>query len=167
MAGAHLFVEARLDELKYVGQLLLILGSAASPNSDGIARVALESPSPPIPPGGWVVIDNGRSLRIPDVAKTLRPPWLPPDYFRIELSWAKFAGLAALLVPMVPARLKEWAYAGFAIKLVSALIAPAPNALVRSNELLMRSRLLVTNRRVMNLPHDLFDRPLATIADGT
>ena len=32
-------------------------------------------------------------------------------------------GVAALLVPMVPARLKEWTYAGFAITLVSALIA--------------------------------------------
>jgi hypothetical protein len=46
-----------------------------------------------------------------------------PAYFRIELSWAKLAGLAALLVPIVPARVKEWAYAGFAITLVSALIA--------------------------------------------
>jgi len=46
-----------------------------------------------------------------------------PAYFRIELSWAKLAGVAALLIPMVPARLKEWAYAGFAITLVSALIA--------------------------------------------
>jgi hypothetical protein len=45
-----------------------------------------------------------------------------PAYFRIELSWAKFLGIAALLAP-VPARLKEWAYAGFAIALVSALIA--------------------------------------------
>jgi DoxX-like family len=36
---------------------------------------------------------------------------------------AKLAGLAALLVPMVPAPLKEWAYADFAITLVSALIA--------------------------------------------
>jgi hypothetical protein len=38
------------------------------------------------------------------------------------------AGVAALLMPMVPARgviyvIKEWAYAGFAINLVSALIA--------------------------------------------
>ena len=41
----------------------------------------------------------------------------------MELSWAKFAGVVALLVPMVPARVKEWAYAGFAITLVSALIA--------------------------------------------
>ena len=46
----------------------------------------------------------------------------PASYFRIELSLAKLVGVAALLVPMVPARLKEWAYAGFAINLVSAII---------------------------------------------
>jgi hypothetical protein len=45
-----------------------------------------------------------------------------PAYFRVELSWAKFLGVGLLLAP-VPARLKEWAYAGFAITLVSALIA--------------------------------------------
>ena len=44
-------------------------------------------------------------------------------YFRFELSLAKLVGVAVLLVPMVPARLKEWAYAGFAINLVSAIIA--------------------------------------------
>jgi DoxX-like protein len=46
-----------------------------------------------------------------------------PAYFRIELSWLKFAGIVVLLLPMAPARLKEWAYAGFTIVLVSALIA--------------------------------------------
>jgi DoxX-like family len=45
-----------------------------------------------------------------------------PFYFRIELAWAKLFGVAVLLAP-VPARLKEWAYAGFAINLASALIA--------------------------------------------
>ena len=45
-----------------------------------------------------------------------------PDYFRVELSWAKFLGVLLLLAP-VPARLKEWAYTGFAINLASALIA--------------------------------------------
>ena len=45
-----------------------------------------------------------------------------PDYFRVELSWAKLIGVVVLLAP-APARLKEWAYAGFAITLVSALIA--------------------------------------------
>jgi hypothetical protein len=46
-----------------------------------------------------------------------------PDYFRVELSWVKLIGIAALLVPQVPARVKEWAYAGFTIVLASALIA--------------------------------------------
>jgi hypothetical protein len=41
----------------------------------------------------------------------------------VELSWAKVAGVVALLLPMLPARVKEWAYAGFAINLASALIA--------------------------------------------
>ena len=61
-------------------------------------------------------------LRLPQVAETFTHLGFPA-YFRIELSWAKFAGVAALLIPMVPARIKEWAYAGFAITLVSALIA--------------------------------------------
>jgi hypothetical protein len=46
-----------------------------------------------------------------------------PDYFRIELCVAKLVGLVVLVVPIVPAVFKEWAYAGFAIVLVSALIA--------------------------------------------
>ncbi len=45
-----------------------------------------------------------------------------PAYFRVELSLAKFLGVVVLLAP-VPARLKEWAYAGFAFDLGSALIA--------------------------------------------
>jgi hypothetical protein len=47
----------------------------------------------------------------------------PSSYFRVELSLAKLAGVAALLIPLVPARLREWAYAGFAINLGSAIIA--------------------------------------------
>jgi hypothetical protein len=61
-------------------------------------------------------------LRLPQVAEAFARLGFP-DYFRVELSWAKVAGVAALLVPMVPARIKEWAYAGFAINLASALIA--------------------------------------------
>lgn len=47
-----------------------------------------------------------------------------PDYFRVELAWAKILGVVLLLAP-VPARLKEWAHAGFFITLVSALVAHA------------------------------------------
>jgi hypothetical protein len=61
-------------------------------------------------------------LRLPQVAAAFVRLGFPA-YFRIELSWAKFAGLAALLLPMVPARVKEWAYAGFAYTLISAIIA--------------------------------------------
>ena len=60
-------------------------------------------------------------LRLPQVAQEFTRLGFP-DYFRVELSWAKFLGIAVLLAP-VPARLKEWAYAGFAITLASALIA--------------------------------------------
>lgn len=46
-----------------------------------------------------------------------------PDYFRIELATAKLFGAAALLIPLVPRALKDFAYAGFTINLVSAVIA--------------------------------------------
>ena len=60
-------------------------------------------------------------LRLSQVAKAFTHLGFPA-YFRVELSWAKLLGVALLLAP-VPARLKEWAYAGFAIDLVSAVIA--------------------------------------------
>jgi hypothetical protein len=60
-------------------------------------------------------------LRLPQVAEAFAHLGFPA-YFRVELSWAKFLGVVLLLAP-VPARLKEWAYAGFAINLGSALIA--------------------------------------------
>lgn len=46
-----------------------------------------------------------------------------PDYFRIELAVAKILGVIVLLIPAVPQLIKEWAYAGFAITFISALIA--------------------------------------------
>ena len=60
---------------------------------------------------------------LPQGAEAFARLGFPASYFRMELSLAKLAGVAALLIPMVPARVKEWAYAGFAINLVSAIIA--------------------------------------------
>ena len=60
-------------------------------------------------------------LRLPQVAEMFTHLGFPA-YFRVELSWAKLLGVVLLLAP-VPAWLKEWAYAGFAITLASALIA--------------------------------------------
>ncbi len=45
-----------------------------------------------------------------------------PDFFRIELAVAKIIGAIVLLAPIC-ARVKEWAYAGFAIVFVSAVVA--------------------------------------------
>ena len=60
-------------------------------------------------------------LELPQVAQMFTHLGFP-DYFRVELSWAKLLGVVVLLAP-VSARLKEWAHAGFAITLGSALIA--------------------------------------------
>lgn len=46
-----------------------------------------------------------------------------PGWFRIELTFAKILGVAALLIPQVPPRLKDFAYSGFAIVLLSTPIA--------------------------------------------
>jgi DoxX-like family len=60
-------------------------------------------------------------LRLPQVAEMFAHLGFPA-YFRVALAWAKFLGVLLLLAP-VPARLKEWAYAGFAFNLASAVIA--------------------------------------------
>jgi DoxX-like family len=60
-------------------------------------------------------------LRLPEVADAFTHLGFP-GYFRVELLCAKVVGVVLLLAP-VPDRLKEWAYAGFAINLASAIIA--------------------------------------------
>jgi hypothetical protein len=60
-------------------------------------------------------------LSLPQVADAFRHLGFPA-YFRVENSWAKLFGIVILLGPLPP-RIKEWAYAGFAIDLGSALIA--------------------------------------------
>jgi hypothetical protein len=46
-----------------------------------------------------------------------------PNYFRIELTMAKVIGALALLIPQIPARIKEWIYVCFGVVLISAAIA--------------------------------------------
>lgn len=60
-------------------------------------------------------------LALPQVAEAFTRLGFP-DYFRVQLALAKFIGIIVLMTPM-PARIKEWAYAGFAMTLASALIA--------------------------------------------
>ncbi|ACL63739.1 hypothetical protein A2cp1_0382 [Anaeromyxobacter dehalogenans 2CP-1] len=46
-----------------------------------------------------------------------------PPYFKVELTIAKALGVLALLVPGVPRKVREFAYFGFGLTLVSAAIA--------------------------------------------
>ncbi len=46
-----------------------------------------------------------------------------PDYFRVYLNIWKIAGSLALIIPMVPARIKEWAYFGLGLTAVSAMVS--------------------------------------------
>ncbi len=48
-----------------------------------------------------------------------------PQYFRVELGIAKILGTLTLLTPNIPSKVKEWAYTGFGITLISGLIAHA------------------------------------------
>lgn len=43
-----------------------------------------------------------------------------PDYFAYALLICKLIGTIALIIPTVPAKLKEWAYAGLAFNLIFA-----------------------------------------------
>lgn len=45
-----------------------------------------------------------------------------PDYFRVQLTIFKVVGGLMLILPMVPTRIKEWAYAGFGITFISAFV---------------------------------------------
>lgn len=69
----------------------------------------------------WMLFTSYAQLTFPQVQQVFSHLGFP-DYFRIELSVAKILGALVLLFP-VPPLLKEWAYAGFAINLVSALVA--------------------------------------------
>lgn len=46
-----------------------------------------------------------------------------PDYFGVMLVVFKVLGALALIIPQIPSRIKEWAYAGFTINFISAFVS--------------------------------------------
>ncbi|MFK7807327.1 MAG: DoxX family protein [Saprospiraceae bacterium] len=46
-----------------------------------------------------------------------------PDFFRIQLGVLKILAVIVLLIPSFPAHVKEWAYAGVGLFLLTALVA--------------------------------------------
>jgi hypothetical protein len=75
-----------------------------------------------------------------------------PNYLRIELSIFKIAGLLVLLLPQFSITMKEWAYAGFGIVLISASVAHynSGDDLARSLEPIVFLVILVISNRYMH-----------------
>ncbi len=46
-----------------------------------------------------------------------------PDYFRVMLTVFKVVGALVLVLPFIKGRIKDWAYAGFSITLISAFVS--------------------------------------------
>ncbi len=46
-----------------------------------------------------------------------------PEYFGVMLTIYKVLGSLAIILPVVPAKIKEWAYAGLSFSLLSAFIS--------------------------------------------
>lgn len=62
-------------------------------------------------------------LTVPDMKGAFAGLGFTEDFFRIELALAKLLGALALLIPFAPKWLKNFAYAGFVINIISAIIA--------------------------------------------
>lgn len=62
-------------------------------------------------------------LFAPQYANAGTKPLGYPDYFAVALIIFKFLGALALIVPIVPGRIREWAYAGLTFNLVFAVIS--------------------------------------------
>lgn len=61
----------------------------------------------------------------PQYATTGTEPLGYPDYFAYTLIICKALGVLAISYPRVPAKLKEWAYAGLTFSLIYAFISHA------------------------------------------
>ena len=62
-------------------------------------------------------------LFTPEYAYVGTRPLGYPDYFAISLIFMKFSGALAILLPSIPVRIKEWAYAGLTFNLLFAVIS--------------------------------------------
>ena len=62
----------------------------------------------------------GTLLFAPEYATAGTKPMGYPDYFAYALIICKLLGATAIMLPKLPATLKEWAYAGLAFNLIFA-----------------------------------------------
>ncbi|SDR04084.1 DoxX-like family protein [Chryseobacterium soldanellicola] len=70
----------------------------------------------------WMVL-NAYFYLTSEEAKQLCRHFGFPDYFRVELAFAKIIGVILLLLPAIKGRIKEWVYSGFVITVISGFVA--------------------------------------------
>lgn len=71
------------------------------------------------------VMPLGTVLFAPEYVNAGTKPLGYPDYFAYTLIFCKVLGVIAISIPNIPAKLKEWAYAGLAFNLIFAFISHA------------------------------------------
>src|SRR5690606_18870403 len=71
------------------------------------------------------VMPLGTLLFAPEYANAGTKPLGYPDYFAYTLIICKALGVFAISYPKIPAKLKEWAYAGLTYNLIFAFISHA------------------------------------------
>ncbi|MCE7053139.1 DoxX family protein [Algoriphagus sp. AGSA1] len=71
------------------------------------------------------VMPLGTVLFAPEYVNAGTKPLGYPDYFAYALIFSKVLGVLAISVPGVPAKLREWAYAGLTFSLIYAFISHA------------------------------------------
>ena len=67
----------------------------------------------------------GTLLFAPEYANAGTKPLGYPDYFAFALIICKVLGASAIMLPMLPSKLREWAYAGLTFNLLFAVISHA------------------------------------------
>lgn len=67
----------------------------------------------------------GTVLFAPEYVNAGTKPLGYPDYFAYALIFCKVLGVIAISLPNIPAKLKEWAYAGLTFNLIFAVISHA------------------------------------------
>lgn len=71
------------------------------------------------------VMPLGTVLFTPEYVTAGTEPLGYPDYFAYALIFCKVLGVIAISIPSLPAKLKEWAYAGLAFNLIFAFVSHA------------------------------------------
>ena len=71
------------------------------------------------------IMPLGTLLFAPQYVNLGTKPLGYPDYFAVTLIIFKFLGVLTILLPSMPGRLKEWAYAGITFNLLFAIISHA------------------------------------------